>query len=197
MGRFYRFHSRSVSTAQAPSAAGGWKTRLPFLLVSLCFFLSGVAGLSYQTAWTQQFGLVFGTSELALATVLAAYMAGLALGAAVAGHWMDRVRRPVLLYAVLELGIGLSALAVPHAISAASALNVALLGGTELPLAGSFGSGLIYGVSSFGILLVPTALWAPPCRSWLGMPCSGRPRSALGSGCCIPPIPSVPRLGHC
>ncbi len=135
-----------------------WRTRLSFLLVSLCFFLSGVAGLIYQMAWTQQFGLVFGTSELALATVLAAYMAGLALGAAGAGHWMDRVRRPVLVYAVLELGIGLSALAVPQAISAASFLHVALLGGVELPLAGSFGSGLIYGVTSFAILLVPTAL---------------------------------------
>ena len=147
-----------ANESSRPHANEGRVTRLPFLLVLLCFFLSGVAGLSYQTAWTRQFGLVFGTSELALATVLAAYMAGLALGAGCAGRWMDRVRRPVMVYAVLELGIGLSALAVPQAIVAARALNVALLGGTELPLAGSFGSGLIYGVSSFVILLVPTAL---------------------------------------
>jgi spermidine synthase len=71
---------------------------------------------------------------------------------------MDRVRRPVLVYAVLELGIGLTALAVPQAISAARFLNVAILGGSELPVEGAFGSGLIYGVSSFVILLVPTAL---------------------------------------
>ena len=43
-----------------------------FLLLLACFFLSGLAGLSYETSWTQQFALVFGTSELALATVLAA-----------------------------------------------------------------------------------------------------------------------------
>ena len=43
--------------------------------------LSGVAALVYQTAWTRQFAIVFGTSELAVATVLAAYMGGLALGA--------------------------------------------------------------------------------------------------------------------
>ena len=147
-----------ANESSRPHANEGRVTRLPFLLVLLCFFLSGVAGLSYQTAWTRQFRLVFGTSELALAMVLAAYMAGLVLGAGCAGRWMDRVRRPVLVYAVLELGIGLSALAVPQAIVAARALNVALLGGTELPLAGSFGSGLIYGVSSFVILLVPTAL---------------------------------------
>ena len=49
--------------------------------IALCFALSGFAALLYQTAWTRQFSLVFGTSELAVATVLAAYMAGLALGA--------------------------------------------------------------------------------------------------------------------
>src|SRR6185295_3983417 len=46
-----------------------------------CFLLSGIAALIYQTAWTRQFAIVFGTSELAVATVLAAYMGGLALGA--------------------------------------------------------------------------------------------------------------------
>ena len=47
-----------------------------FTLVLLCFFLSGFAALIYQTAWTREFALVFGTSELAIATVLASYMGG-------------------------------------------------------------------------------------------------------------------------
>ena len=104
-----------------------------FVLLLSCFFLSGLAGLIYQTAWTRQFALVFGTSELALVTVLAAYMAGLALGAAAAGRWAWRLRRPVVAYAVLELGIGGAALAVPAAIGLASRLQVALLGGAETP----------------------------------------------------------------
>ena len=62
-------------------------------LLSSCFFLSGLAGLIYQTAWSQQLALVFGTSEQALVAVLAAYMGGLALGAALAGRWVRRVRR--------------------------------------------------------------------------------------------------------
>ncbi|MCZ6506530.1 MAG: fused MFS/spermidine synthase, partial [Acidobacteria bacterium] len=133
--------------------------RVRFLLLLVCFLLSGLAGLIYETAWTQQFAIVFGTSELALATVLAAYMAGLALGATAAGRWAGRVRRPVLIYAILELGIGLSALAVPLAIGLASRLHVALLGGSELPPeAASTGSAVFYLASSFAILLVPTAL---------------------------------------
>ena len=50
-------------------------------VVCTCFVLSGLAALVYQTAWTRQFALVFGTSEAAVAAVLAAYMGGLALGA--------------------------------------------------------------------------------------------------------------------
>ena len=65
-----------------------------FGLLLLCFFLSGLAALIYQTAWTRQFAFVFGTSELAVASVLAAYMGGLALGAAVVGRLAPRVRRP-------------------------------------------------------------------------------------------------------
>ena len=39
--------------------------------VIACFILSGFAALLYQTAWMRQFSLVFGTSELAVAAVLA------------------------------------------------------------------------------------------------------------------------------
>ena len=80
---------------------------------SRCFFLSGFAALLYQTAWTRELSFVFGTSELAVAAVLAAYMGGLALGAAAAARYAARLRRPVLAYGVLELAIALSALAVP------------------------------------------------------------------------------------
>ena len=107
--------------------------RDPFIPVLLCFFLSGFAGLVFETLWTRQFALVFGTSELAVATVLAAYMGGLAVGAAAARRWVLRTTRPILLYGLLELGIGLGALAVPAAIGAAQALSVALFGGQPAP----------------------------------------------------------------
>ena len=129
---------------------------LPLLL--LCFFLSGLAALGYETAWTREFAFVFGTSELAVATVLAAYMAGLALGAALAARFAARIARPVLAYGLLELGIALTALAVPLALAGARALYVALWGGLDaLPDAGGAASALFYLVSAFAILLPPTA----------------------------------------
>ncbi len=138
---------------QAVAARRSW-----FALLA-CFFLSGFAALLYQTAWTREFGAVFGTSELAVATVLAAYMGGLASGAALAGRFGARVRRPVLVYGLLELGVAIAALAVPFAIRAATALEVALLGGRDLPAdAGGIASALFYLLCAFAILLVPTSL---------------------------------------
>jgi spermidine synthase len=129
------------------------------VLLLACFFLSGFAALIYQTAWTRQLAFVFGTSELAVATVLAAYMAGLAVGAAAAARLVGAVRRPLRVYGLLELGIALAALAVPAAIDAATSLYVALFGGSPFPPdAQGLARSLFYLGSSFSILLVPTAL---------------------------------------
>ncbi len=130
-----------------------------FTLLLICFFLSGLAGLIYQTAWTREFAFVFGTSNLAVATVLAAYMAGLAAGAGVAARFAHRIQRPLLTYGVLELGVGLAALGVPFAIHGSRALYVALLGGqADLGGEGGLSTAVFYLVCSFLILMVPTAL---------------------------------------
>jgi len=109
------------SSIRTPSAV--------FVAVSLCFFLSGFAALLYQTAWMRQLSTVFGTSELAVATVLAAYMAGLALGAAIAARVMDRIRRPILTYGILEAAIAISAIAVPFMLQLASIAYASMFGG--------------------------------------------------------------------
>ena len=82
-------------------------------LVAACFFLSGATGLIYEVLWARMLGLVFGATTLAVSTVLAAFMGGLALGSALAGRNGGRVRRPVRAYGLLEIGIALYALTVP------------------------------------------------------------------------------------
>jgi len=127
--------------------------------VLVCFFLSGFAALIYETAWTRQFAFVFGTSELAIATVLAAYMGGLTAGAAASARLVGKIRRPVLLYGLLELGIAVAALAVPAAIAGATLLYLNVFGGIGgLPEAGGLAHALFYLGCSFAILLIPTAL---------------------------------------
>ena len=59
------------------------------------FFLSGGTGLVYEVVWVRMLSLVFGVTAFAVATVLASFMGGLALGAWIFGRWADRMRNPL------------------------------------------------------------------------------------------------------
>jgi len=77
------------------------------------FLSSGATSLVYETVWERQLHLVFGTSQVAVSTVLAAFMTGLALGGFGGAKWADKFERPIRVYAGLELLIGLYALIFP------------------------------------------------------------------------------------
>lgn len=79
----------------------------------LCLLVSGAAGLVYQVVWMRYLALFLGNTAYGVIAVLVAFMGGLALGNAWLGHRADRVRRPLALYAWLEIGIGAYALVFP------------------------------------------------------------------------------------
>ncbi len=83
------------------------------MLLPVVFFLSGATSLVYETVWGRELHLVFGTSQFAIATVLAAFMTGLALGGWLGGRFADRVQRPLRVYGLLEATVGLYALIFP------------------------------------------------------------------------------------
>jgi len=83
------------------------------LIILIAFFLSGAMGLLYEIVWVRIFGLIFGNTTLALSAVLAAFMMGLAWGGLVLGRIADRHSNHLRIYALLEAGIGLSALLIP------------------------------------------------------------------------------------
>jgi spermidine synthase len=74
----------------------------------VCFFFSGAAGLIYEVAWTKSLGLLFGHTVYANATVLAAFMAGLAAGSAWFGRKSEWTKRPIALYGWIELGVAVT-----------------------------------------------------------------------------------------
>lgn len=123
----------------------------------LCFFLSGLSALVYQIAWVKSLSLVFGTSHLAVATVLAAYMFGLAVGAFLASIFLTRVKKPVIVYGVLEAIIALGALFVPTGISLCLIIYVFIFGGQETPEAViGIMQPLFFLSTAFIVLAVPT-----------------------------------------
>jgi spermidine synthase len=82
-------------------------------LIGLCFVLSGATGLIYEVLWARMLGLVFGATTLAVSTVLAAFMGGLALGSALAGRLAHQIKNPFSTYGLMEIGIAVYALLVP------------------------------------------------------------------------------------
>ena len=100
-------------------------------------------------------GLVFGATTLAVSTVLAAFMGGLALGSAWSGRLGAKVKHPVRAYGLLEIGIALYALAVPLLFSLVDNLY-ALIWQQFHP--GFFVFSLWRFILSCVMLLVPTTL---------------------------------------
>jgi spermidine synthase len=125
------------------------------VVVLACFFLSGASGLILEMLWTRMLTLVFGSTTLAVSTVLTAFMGGLGLGSYLAGRYADRLKNPLRAYALAEAGIGLYALLVP--------LVVTLYPGLNRGLWSAFGDryallSLLRFLASAGLLLLPTTL---------------------------------------
>jgi len=78
-----------------------------------CLFLSGALSLVYEVLWIRNLGLVFGTTVVAMTSVLAVFFGGLAIGNHFFGRLAAGQRHPIRVYAVLELGIGVFAALFP------------------------------------------------------------------------------------
>jgi spermidine synthase len=104
----------------------------PRLLLLGCFLLSGATGLVYEVVWSRYLQLVFGSSTDSVAVVLAIYMAGLGAGAAACGRFVDRGANPVRVYAALEAGVAVFALASPPLFAGISWIHASLQGRLDL-----------------------------------------------------------------
>ncbi|MEO0325920.1 MAG: MFS transporter [Myxococcota bacterium] len=85
--------------------------RLVLTTLYPALFLSGAAALSYQATWGRMLQRVFGVSDQAIATVLASFFLGLGVGSVLGEKLVRRFGGPVRLYALLEIGIGVWAVA--------------------------------------------------------------------------------------
>ncbi|MEZ4655818.1 MAG: fused MFS/spermidine synthase [Candidatus Eisenbacteria bacterium] len=94
--------------SRAGRQGGGAIVQLPVLFV--LFFLSGAAALVYEILWLAELGRLFGVTAHATATTLAVFFLGLSTGSMAWGRHAVRTSRPLRTYALLELGIAVSAL---------------------------------------------------------------------------------------
>ena len=152
-------------------------------LIPALYGLSGLVGLAYEVLWVRMVTLQFGLSVFGVVITVAAFMAGLGLGAlALSGR---TVRRPLCLLALLEVSVALFSALLPflapleeralwagfsHQGALSWHLGLALMSfllltlpavalGAGFPLVLSLGQqvsgrlGLLYGVNTLGAVL--------------------------------------------
>ncbi len=154
----------SDATGDSPSPVVGTAAAPPhrsapvpgaFTLLLFIFFLSGAASLVYQVVWTRRLFLTLGATSLAISTILTAFMAGLAIGSLLAGRLIDRRGNPLLVYAVLELVIGVYGAFTPWLLDGIESVYLLVLRHADLPLWPSY---LLRFALAFAVLIVPTGL---------------------------------------
>jgi spermidine synthase len=84
----------------------------------LFFFVSGFCSVLYEIVWLRLSMAQFGVTSALVSIVLSMFMAGLGLGSWVSGRLLRKYRdrlgvQPLRIYAIVELLIGVSAIAVP------------------------------------------------------------------------------------
>jgi len=123
--------------------------------VFLFFLVSGACGLLYQVVWTRKLVLLFGTTSYAVSTVLSVFFLGLGLGSLWGGRLADRTLRPLYLYGLIEIFVGIWALVFVFFIGAGEAIVVDLLrwAGPSRAL-----SVAMRGLMAGAFLVVPAAL---------------------------------------
>ena len=79
-------------------------------LVLWAIGISGFCALAYEVLWTRIMVFFLGSTTYAFATMLAAFLFGIALGSIVLARWVDRIKQPIAIFGIIQLGIGLFAL---------------------------------------------------------------------------------------
>lgn len=120
-------------------------------LVLWAIGISGFCALAYEVLWTRILVFFLGSTTYAFATMLAAFLFGIALGSMVLARWVDRIKQPVTIFGILQLGIGLFALALMPAFER--------LYGMTYALQSTFGGSRFWAFfSCFVVMSLPTFL---------------------------------------
>ena len=138
-----------------------------YRIVFLFFFGSGFSSLVFEVLWERMLMQVFGSTTFAISTLLTAFMAGLALGSVIGGRFASKLKRPLLVYGLLEGSIGLYALVVPWLLSWLPTLYGAIF---ETFLDDFYLFSLLRFIAVFVILLLPTSLMGatlPIVSQWM------------------------------
>ncbi len=122
--------------------------------VAGAFAASGAASMVYEVTWTRALALIIGSSTYAFTAMLIAFLTGIALGSSIFALWLGRRAIRPSVFAALQLGIGVSGLAL---IPIFGRLPSVFLEWFQISQSPWFLEVLQFGMS-FLVMLVPTLL---------------------------------------
>lgn len=124
-------------------------------VVLFLFLVSGISGLMYEVVWLRMLTRITGVTVYATATVVAAYMAGLALGSFLFGRFIDKREDSLRIYAILEFLVACAALLVPVMLAASTPLSQLVFRSSGESI---FVSTTVGGATSFISMLIATTM---------------------------------------
>lgn len=137
----------SGSTSQTPAVAT-YKSLAGFIIVA--FAIAGATSLAYEVLWTRVLVYFISLSTYSFTIILATFLCGLALGSFCFAPIADRRRELLIVFGILELAIGLSAVYLLQAIGGLFWFTSEYLPLSTVPV-GKF-------AAAFVLMLVPTFL---------------------------------------
>ena len=136
-------------TQQSESEDGSYLPERQLVLWAIG--ISGFCALAYEVLWTRIMVFFLGSTTYAFATMLAAFLFGIALGSMVFSRWVDRIKQPIAVFGIVQLGIGLFALILMPAFEE--------LYGMSQAFQSTFGSSRFWAFfSCFLVMCLPTFL---------------------------------------
>jgi spermidine synthase len=119
-------------------------------IVAILYCLSGLTSLAYEVLWARMLSMQFGVSIFGVVLTVAAFMIGLGLGSLAGVKWAKQSKRPIVIFAMLEMAIAFYALLLPSLLRSISVWmdDVAM----QLTLAQWY---LLQGADTLCLLVIP------------------------------------------
>lgn len=131
-----------------------YKLQRNILLIAL--FLTAFSSLVYELVWIRELSHIFGSTAIAASSVLAVFMAGLALGSLYAGRIIESRSRPFRFLAQLQFAMGITCILSLFAFKGIDGLQFHLL--ALVSEQATFEIKIILFLLTSCILIVPTFL---------------------------------------
>ncbi len=139
-------HTQSPSlNAETSSRSSSW-----WWVVAILYCLSGLSSLAYEVLWARMLSMQFGVSIFGVVLTVAAFMIGLGLGSLAGVKWARQCKKPLALFAMLEMAIALYALLLPGLLQSVSGWMEAIA--MQLTLTQWY---LLQGAEALCLLVIP------------------------------------------